>query len=209
MHIVFPLQKGWVGHYRRRSKTGIDHQVSGYWRDEHPNIKDAKWSDCELPRWKDLVKKRTPRLIDPIETVEELEDFLRGLKAVFLSDKDGWAMIPSSYGDMFVSIEPGYYGHVFRQKGGKEADNRIRYFRAVVQTLIQPWEIWRQPVGGGSEDGIMFAAGYHILGEKDKSVVVMVGFRKNKPILWTAIPMSDASEVDKKRHGELLFKDYE
>ena len=155
------------------------------------------------------MKKKSPRLIEPIETIDELEEFLHGLATVFLSDKDGWAMIPSSYGDMFVSVEPGYYGHVFRQNGGKEADNRIRYFRAVVQTLVQPWEIWRQPVGSGAEDGVVFTAGYHILGEKDKSVVVMVGFRDNKPILWTTIPMSKWADVDKKRHGELLFKDYE
>ena len=58
------------------------------------------------------MKKKSPRLIEPIETIDELEEFLHGLATVFLSDKDGWAMIPSSYGDMFVSVEPGYYGHV-------------------------------------------------------------------------------------------------
>lgn len=208
IRLVFRVEKGWVNEYQRVSKLGREHRVSGYWRNENPQIPNDTWKDYGLLEWANVVKKFKPKLIKPIEDVDELQSVLIGLKSVFSPNKDGWATIPTWYGDMRVGIEPGYYGHVGRAEGRIEADNRIRYFRAVVDVLVRPTEVWRQPVGKNATDGLIFMAPYHFLGEKDKAVVVLVGFRDNKPVIWTTIPMSKWRDVDKKRHGELLLQDY-
>ena len=206
---MFPLQKGWVKKYQRQSPEGTTHNVRGYWRNDKPKTRSDTWLSCGLKPWREVAGMLKPKLIDPINTVDELEGYLSGLKAVFGTNKDGWATLPTRFREMEAGIEPGYYGHVADAKGHIEADNRIRYFRAVVDALINPIEIWRHPVGKNKDDGMVFMAPYHFLGEKDKSVVVMVGFRKNKPIIWTTVAMSKWNSVDKQRHGELLFKDYE
>jgi len=207
---LIPIKKGWTREYYRRSKNGHIHKVSGHWKpDKEPVTSKKTWKEYNLPRWDEVMRKKASRLVKPIETVEDLNSFLHSLKEIFHTDKNGWVSLPSSYGNMYISIERKYYGHWENEKSRIEADNRIRYFRAAVETLIQPWEVWKQPVGKGNEDGRVFIAGYHVMGERDKSVVVMVGFRDNKPILWTTIPMSNYKSVDKKRWGELLFQDNE
>ncbi|WP_304459063.1 PBECR2 nuclease fold domain-containing protein [Alicyclobacillus sendaiensis] len=205
--IAIPLEKGWVREYRRKSKYGKEHRVSGYWRNEKKPIERKSYQDYGLPRWEEVMKNKSPAITKRLHSADEVEAYLKSLQHVFLVNKDGWTMVPTA-DKLYASIEPGLYQHWVEKYGIQEADRRLSYFPAVIDTLIKPWEIWRQPVGKAGDDGRLFLKVFSPEDDLSTTVMVLVAFRANKPIIWTVIPTTRFKEVDKRRWGELLFSEY-
>ncbi len=208
-----PLEKGWVKEHTRRSPRGTRHEVRGYWRDDSPVTEKRTWRDYGLADWRQQPETmKYSGMFKPIESVDELQSYLASLADVFLPDKNGCAAVPTQEG-FRVSLTKELYQHWKPKRlpsermnvdTGEEADRRVRYFRGVVDTLLHPTEIWRQPTSDGA-DGRVYVRTMQVQGEPERHMVVFVGFRDHVPVLVSFIPTTEPRKVNAKRWGDRIF----
>ena len=89
--------------------------------------------------------------------------------------------------------------------------NRERYANTILPTLTDPLEVWlaetERLTPTGEKQPIFRRRFIALFGDnKDKQGLVVVEEGKDESLLWTFVPMSRPSSLDKRRSGFLLYR---
>ncbi len=153
-----------------------------------------RWTDKGLPDLRDVdesFKLEPPEEISGGDSEEEALDLL--CQVLNLTDDQNTKIIMSEVGE--ITLEKNKLAHIVE----KRRDARERYVNFAVETMQNPFEIWKV-----SYDNSSFRYAFIGLFKGRTQMLVIVSIQ-NGLLLWNFM-QSNAKNLNKHRHGEVVYR---
>ena len=152
------------------------------------------------------LKQRLP--VPPrLPKVDSKEQALAQVITALGIPKKGWRKVVTPDGLEDVIIRKAKLPHIVEEGKG----NRERFANYILPTLQSPLEVWltegERYTATGKKKRVFRRRFIALFGDnKDKQGLVVVEEDKDGSLLWTFVPMSRPSSLDKRRSGFLLYR---